>query len=152
MGDGIGDLSQLLLVLSQPGFSPLEVVDIGIRSVPLEDVALLVAHGLDADDEPTILAVMATQSYFGLAGFRRRKNLGPLGHRAWGLVGMNNDLGDVAPVLHRETRVLLPALIDIGDGAIRAKAPRLCRDRVEDRSKSTFRGLKFEECVLESRL
>ena len=65
---------------------------------------------------------------------------------------MNNDLGDVGPVLHREARVLLPALIDIGDGAVRAKAPRLSRDRVEDRSKSTFRGLDFEECVLESRL
>src|SRR6185436_11171745 len=81
MGDGIGDLSQLLLVLAQPGFSPLEVVDIGIRSVPLDDVAFLVAHGLDADDEPTILAVMATESYFRLTRFRCGKNLaGPLGH------------------------------------------------------------------------
>ena len=79
LGYGVDDAPQLLLVLSQPGFGALEVFDIGIRSVPVEDVALFVPHGLDADDEPTILAVMATQSYLGLARFRCGKNLGPLG-------------------------------------------------------------------------
>src|SRR6185295_566661 len=93
LGYGVDDAAQLLFVLPKPRFSPLEVFDIGVRSVPVNDIALLVAHRLDADDEPTILAVMATQPYFRLARFRCGKSLAPLGQRAWGIVGMNNKLG-----------------------------------------------------------
>src|SRR5713226_4041673 len=49
----------------------------------------------------------------------------------------------------RETGVLAPPSIDIIDGAVRALAPDLGGDRVEDRSQSIFRTLDFGERLLD---
>src|SRR2546422_11587309 len=62
LGYGVDDAPQLLFVLAQLRFSPLEVFDVGVRSVPPHDVASFVAQWLDPNHEPTILAVVAPLS------------------------------------------------------------------------------------------
>src|SRR5712692_11936537 len=166
LGYGVDDAPQLPLVLPQLRFGLLEVFDIGVGSVPPDDIASFIAQRLDPDEEPTILTVVTPMSYFELTRLPCRKNLmQALGHRARGIVGMICGFGKVVSgrcsprlalptAIHffpRETGVLMPALIEVGDAAIRAKAPRLGGDRVEDRLQTVFRVLRFDDRFLESR-
>src|SRR5712692_4333706 len=64
--DGISDLSQLHFVLPELFFSPLAVFDVGIRAIPVDDIPLLVAQGLGAEQEPAIFSVEATHASFDL--------------------------------------------------------------------------------------
>jgi hypothetical protein len=59
LGIGIGDLAQIRLILPQPVFGPLPVIDVGIDSIPSDDVALLIVHRYSADQEPAIFSVEA---------------------------------------------------------------------------------------------
>src|SRR5207244_7415404 len=58
----IGNAAKLALVLPQLLLRPLEILNIGIRAVPSDDIALLVAKRLAAEKEPTIFSVVATQT------------------------------------------------------------------------------------------
>src|SRR5260370_262230 len=97
MGYGVDDAPQFVLVLPQLLFSSLEVFDIGIRSVPPDDVAPVIEQRLDPNHEPTILAVVAPLSQLVLTRLPGRKDLMlPIGSNARGIVGMNHESPNVA--------------------------------------------------------
>ena len=65
--DGIGDLSQLHFVLPELFFSPLSVFDVGIGSIPVDDIPVLVAQGFGPEQEPPIFSVEASHACLDLA-------------------------------------------------------------------------------------
>ena len=112
-------------------------------------------------------AVVATQTSFELGRLRCGKNLVlQLARPARRIVGMKDERGigqhespcrlefpaRAIRLFPRDARVVMPALIEIIDGAVRAKAPRLGGNRIEDRSQAIFRVLDLGERFLESRL
>jgi hypothetical protein len=78
---GIGNPAKLALVLPQPLFRPLQVLNIRIRSVPSDDIASLVTQRLTPEQEPTICSIVAPQACFDLTWLTRSEEYPPPVHR-----------------------------------------------------------------------
>ncbi len=118
--DGIGDPPKLLFVSPELIFSPLQIVDIRVRTVPLDHVAELIALRLDADDEPAVFAVEAPQTHFDLARLPRGEDfVHQFVHRPCCILRMDDSLPSPAMGLcWRKTRVVVPSLIEVIDTAV----------------------------------
>jgi len=68
-GNGVDHATKLLFVSPELIFSPLQIVDIRVRAVPVDHLAELIALRLDADDEPAVFAVEAPQTHSISPGF-----------------------------------------------------------------------------------
>ena len=66
---------------------------------------------------------------------------------------MNRNLPPpTAGLFRRETRIVVPPLIEKFLGSVRQTAPRECRNRIDDFSQSAFRLLDLLERILQRRL
>src|SRR2546428_12583192 len=101
-----------LLQLDQPARERLALGDVGTRSVPLDDISLLIAQRRGADQEPAIFPVGAAQTNVILALFPDSHVPAPLFHDTWEVFWMNYAIWICKCLLHREARVFQPALID----------------------------------------
>src|SRR5207247_4416165 len=72
-----------LLQLDQPARERLELGDVGTRSVPLDDIYLLIAQRHGADQETAIFPTGAAQTHFILARFPDRHVRAALFHDTW---------------------------------------------------------------------
>jgi hypothetical protein len=52
-----------LLILARHSLGALTILNIGIRAIPFEDGAVIVAHGLYTEQEPPIVSVVPAQAY-----------------------------------------------------------------------------------------
>ncbi len=66
-GDGVDDQTKAALALEEGLLGALAVFDVGVGSVPLDDVAGLIAERSAAEEKPAVLAVGAAHSCFDLA-------------------------------------------------------------------------------------
>jgi hypothetical protein len=70
---GLDNVAKFPLLLAQPLFHSLSVLNIDIGSVPFEDIPMLVAERFATEQEPAIFSVEAAQARFDftrLAGIR----------------------------------------------------------------------------------
>src|ERR1043166_1536342 len=131
--NGVRDPTKLFLILQQLDLSTFEVIDVGARPIPPDDVANVVAERFDADQEPPIDAVAASQTSLDLVRLPRGEANTPPVHQPREVVGMEGDLPSPSGgLLLGQTRVVLPRLVEELVGAIREVAPREHRDRVDD--------------------
>jgi hypothetical protein len=75
LGNGIGDLAQLHLMLPYPVFGTLSVIDIDEQHVSLHDSSVPVSQGQTACLKPTIHAIRSTVTklmVIRLPGLNRR--------------------------------------------------------------------------------
>src|SRR5437899_11335161 len=131
----VGDPAEGALVLAQLRFCLFERVDVRARSVPSDDLARVVADGLEASENPAKHSVVATKTSFELSALARRHDLGPLLDQLRKVVGVNGRLPTLPARLgFRDTRIVLPTLIHKLVRAIRQLAPGDRRKGIENRS------------------
>src|SRR5580704_14948077 len=51
--------------------SPFSIIDVGIGSIPLHDLAGFITHGIGTKEKPSVLPVEAAQSCFGFTWLAR---------------------------------------------------------------------------------
>src|SRR5262245_30817943 len=69
--NGVRDPAKLFLIHQELDLSTFQVVDLGARPVPSDDLPELVAERFDADQEPSIDAVAASQTSLDLVRIPR---------------------------------------------------------------------------------
>src|SRR4029453_10521105 len=117
----------------------LSIFDVDARSVPFDDVPLVVAQWHRADEEPPILAVGSPDPCFCLERTARCDGAAPLVEQHGKVLGMNGDAATPAKaLLHRETGVLVPAMVEEINGAVWQRAPDLLRDGVDDDAQASL--------------
>src|SRR5260221_1629950 len=116
----------------------LELLDVRTRSIPLDNVPLLVEQRDGPDQEPAIFAVGAPQPQLILGGFAGGHLRLPLLDDPWNVVGMNGAGGLLDVLLQRKACVVQPALIEEVDNAVGPKAPGHDVDRVDDDPDTIF--------------
>src|SRR5207244_1849615 len=89
---GIDDPSQFLFVLPESLFRLLQVVNVGIRAIPCDDMAQRIAQRLGAEEEPAIGAVATSPSGFDLTRLPRSGECLPRVHHPPEIVGMHGDV------------------------------------------------------------
>src|SRR5438874_13608889 len=92
--------------------SALAVLDIDSRSVPLDDISLLIAQRHGAHQEPAIFPVGAPQTQFILARFPDSHVRAPLFHDSREVFRMNCASCSCDPHRQRKARGFKPTLID----------------------------------------
>src|SRR6185369_14165255 len=145
------DPTQLLFIPAKLRFSSLQILDVRVDAVPLGHAAGVIEQRLEADHEPAVLAVAAPHSNLELTRLSRGQDLLlPLGDHARAVVRVKDgseDLGGALSVagsvrlFSRDAGVLMPALVEVVDGAIGAEAPNQGRDRVDDGAESVLRAM-----------
>src|ERR1700730_13772133 len=78
LGNGISHAPTLFLTLTKFSFSALQVVNISIRSKPVDNVAQFVAQWLSPKQEPSIYSVESTQPSLDFARLARGQKSEPL--------------------------------------------------------------------------
>src|ERR1700720_1418809 len=68
LGNGISHAPKLFLILTEFSFSALQVIDVSIRSIPVDNVARFIAQRLSPKQEPSIHSVKSTQPTLDFAG------------------------------------------------------------------------------------
>jgi hypothetical protein len=132
-------------------FGALEVLNIGNRSVPSDDIAALVAQRLAPEKEPAISSIVASHACFDLTLLTRSQECPPLGHRLLQVFGMNGDFPSPAvSLLGGEARIFMPSLVEELDRAIRETAPCERRDGIDHHPKFVFGNLHFGTALLNS--
>src|SRR4029450_11214500 len=93
-------------------------------SIPPNDLARIVADGLEASEKPTKHSIAATKTPFELSARAQRHHLGPLFGQLRKVVGVNGrSPTQPARLVLRDTRIVLPTLIHKPVRAIRQFAP-----------------------------
>ena len=131
--NGVGDSAKLFLVLPQRDLSPLQVIDVGVRSIPSDDVAQFVTQRLESEQEPPILPVVASHTGFDLTRLPRRLEGGPRLHQRVEVIGLEG--GSPSPaggLLWGKTRIVIPSLVVELVGTVWKIAPSQHGDRVND--------------------
>jgi len=62
--NSVRDSAKLLFILAEPDLSPFQVIDIGVRTVPFDDIAEPIAKRIDSKQEPAIFSIMAPNACF----------------------------------------------------------------------------------------
>ena len=78
IGGRFSIITKALLALAKCLFGPLAVLDVGRRSVPLNDVAGIVAQRLGLKQEPAILAIETSEPGLERASHARLPDCAPL--------------------------------------------------------------------------
>ena len=74
----IGHASKLFLILTELNFSALKVLNVSIRSIPVDNVARFVAQWLSPKQKPAIHSVESTQPSLDFARLARGQKSEPL--------------------------------------------------------------------------
>src|SRR6185295_18301324 len=132
------------LVLAQLLFRQLSIFDVGVGSIPSENLAGLFLQRFDSNEKPAVGPIVTAKSRFDFASFSGSYQRSPLLQPLRQVLGINCDLATHA--LHfclRETRVVAPSLINKLIRAIRQVAPRQRWNRVDDFSEPRLRVPRF---------
>src|ERR1700730_6791380 len=78
LGNGINHVPKLFLILTEFSFSALQVVNVSIRSIPVDNVARFVAQWLSPKQEPSIRSVESAQPSLDFARLARGQKSEPL--------------------------------------------------------------------------
>src|SRR5260370_29262731 len=151
----IYELSQFALVLSKHGLGALEVIDVGIRSIPVDNVARFVAQWLSPKQEPSIHSVEPAQPSLNFTRLARGQKSEPLMSYFLQVLRVNGILpSPAASCFKRNARIFVPSPVPKYSRAIRQATPSECRDGVNDLPEFRFRGpdlLKgVSQCFLRS--
>jgi len=92
LGDGIDDPSQLLCVVPESLLRLLQVVNVGLRAIPGDDMAQRIAPRLSAEEDPAIGAVDASQASFDFTRLSSREAYTPRVRDAPDVCGMHDDV------------------------------------------------------------
>src|SRR5437763_3892051 len=98
------------LVPPQRIFGSLSILDIGTRSIPLDDLSLLIAQRHGADQKPAIFSIGAAQAHFIFVRFPGRHVRTPLFQDSWNVFGMNGARWLFDVLLQRNARVVQATL------------------------------------------
>src|SRR6267378_6817793 len=151
-GGHAADARQIFLGFAQRLRSTLALLDVDSGSVPLNDVAEVIAQGHGAGQPPAIIAVRPAQAHFTLAGLASGEGAAPLFDVTREIIGMN--YGGPIPaqrMLHGEAGSFEPTSIDEIDGAVGAGAPDMGGNRVDDEAEAIFALLQGGVEILETR-
>src|SRR5258708_22042949 len=112
-----------LFAFLQRPFALLSVLDIGTRTIPLDDISQLIAQRYGAYKEPAIFPVSAAQAHFILTRLPSGHVHRPLAHYAREVFWMNCASRPFKCLLQREARIFPPTLIAKINGPDRQNAP-----------------------------
>src|SRR5260370_12930639 len=107
------------------------MLDLGIRAIPFENVAVIVTHGLRAEQEPSIFSVVPAQACFNLTALARIQQVPPKIHESVAVFCVKRR--SPAPIrcfVRREAGVIQPAPIEEFSGAVGTSGPRQSRNGV----------------------
>src|SRR5882762_10077346 len=138
-GGHAADARQIFLGFAQRLRSTLALLDVDSGSVPLNDVAEVIAQGHGAGQPPAIIAVRPAEAHFTLAGLASGEGAAPLFDVTREIIGMN--YGGPIPaerVLHAEAGSFEPTAIDEIHGAVGAGAPDMRGNGVDDEAEAIF--------------
>src|SRR6266849_10544638 len=129
--NSISHVPKLFLILTELSFSALQVLNVSIRSIPVDNVARLVAQWFSPKQEPSIYSVESTQPSLDFARLARGQKSEPLicyflqVLRVYGILP--------SPALRRfrgQPGIVVPSPIPRFSCTIWRTTPRECRDRV----------------------
>jgi len=130
--NGIRYTAKLICVL-------FKILNVGIRSIPVEDLARFVAQWLSPKQKPSIRSVEPTQPAFDLARLARRQKSAPLLGYFLQIFRVNGILPSPAACRFRgQPGIVVPSPIPEFSCPIRRTTPRKSRDRVNDLAEPTF--------------
>src|SRR5260370_18253792 len=107
------------------------MLDLGVRAIPFEYVAVIVAHGLRAEQEPSIFSVVPAQACFNLTALARIQQVPPKIHEPVAVFCVKRR--SPAPIrcfFRREAGVIQPAPIEELSGAVGTTGPPPSRNCV----------------------
>src|SRR5216684_4164015 len=137
--NSIGHASKLFLILTELSFSALQVLNVSIRSIPVENVARFVAQWLSPKQKPSIRSVESTQPAFDLTRLARRQKSAPFIGDFLQVFRMNGILP--SPAAYRfmgQPGIVVPSPIPKFSCTIRRTTPHKSRDRVNDLAEPTL--------------
>ncbi len=135
----MGDHLEHAFLPGQQGLAPLQgrlgllaILDVGRRARPVHEVSQLVAHRHRTEEAPAVRAIETSEAYFRLSRRSRGEEACPGLPQRPEVVGMNRSLPPPIEGLRQgEARIVEPALVEQGGGAIRPTRPRQRGDAVE---------------------
>src|ERR1700723_163563 len=138
--NGIGHEPKFFFILTELSFGALKIIDVRIRSIPVDNVAGLVAKWLSPEQEPSVHSIKSTQSTLAFAGAASGQIREPCICYLLQVFRVNGILpSPAANHFKRQACIFLPALVPKYSRTIRQGTPGECRDRVDDFPKSRFR-------------
>src|SRR6266853_2813875 len=124
------------MVLSgEQAFGALSVFDVGIRSEPFDNLAIVVERRSRTEEKPTIHAIETAQSSFNFTWLARSQNRSPVVHKSVQIVRVKGSRP--APITRpfgRKAGIFEPALIEEVSGAVLTSGPRERRNRVKHKT------------------
>ena len=139
------------VLVANPVFRLLAIVDVRRRRVPSDDVSVPVAHGTISDQEPAIVAVVTSGSLFVLERLTARERVASFLLKAFDIVGVKHSSAKLGTsrFVTAQAGVLERQVVDVECLSVRAEHRDHLRDHVNDRSELTFGLLQFGECIRE---
>ncbi|MNS89443.1 hypothetical protein D3C72_1234570 [compost metagenome] len=121
--------------IAQGFLRAFDLVDIGARAKPAQQLAAPVVHGIGARQEPAVLAVCATDGELHFEGRAIAQGSLPRLQHGWQVLRVIGDAPAVARHLFGSgARVVVPALVVPGNGAVEAGDPGQLRDGIGQRA------------------
>src|SRR5947209_14571502 len=147
----IYQLPELPLVLPEFELGLFQVVNVGIRSIPVDNVARFVAQWLSPKQEPSIHSVESTQPSLDFARLARGQKSEPLVCYFLQVFRVNGILPSPAADRFRgQAGIVVPSPIPKFSCTIWRTTPRECRDRVDDLAELGLGLFDFLVRLLES--
>src|SRR5579862_1999581 len=129
----IDELSELALVLPEFELGLFQVLNVGIRSIPVDNLARFVMQWLSPKQVPSIHSVESTQPSLDFARLARGQKSPPLICYFLQILRVNSILpSPAANRFRRQARIFVPSPVPKFSCPIRRTTPRECRDRVDD--------------------
>ncbi len=122
-GQIVHERREAFLALPQRLLSLLAVLDIGTRSVPLDNISLLIAQRHGTDQKPAIFPVSAAQTHFILGRFPGCHVRSPHFHDPRNIFGMNWASWFFYKLFQRKSAIVRPTLIEEINHAVRPNTP-----------------------------
>src|SRR5216683_445115 len=131
---------KFFFILAELSFGALKVIDVRIRSIPVDNVARFVAQWLSPKQEPSIHSVESAQPTLDFARLASGQESEPFICYFLQVLRMNGILPSPAASHFKwYARIFLPSPVPKYSRTIRQATPRECRDRVDDLPESRFR-------------
>src|SRR5215469_3585624 len=106
----VDDQTQVLLISAESLLRALQVVDIGVGSIPIHDIAGLVSQWLVTKQEPAILSIKTPQTSFNFSTLPRCDVGAPPSFNPVQVLGVNSTSPTPTPsILKRQSGVVVPA-------------------------------------------
>ena len=157
-GNAVHDQARIAFAYAQRFLGALPLFDVGVDSVPFDNIARFIARRIGAEQEPSVLSVASTQPRLGLSQLSGSQDGLPRGSKPVEVVGM--DRGRPAPTLclfGREAHVVEIMLVEEFGSAVRSSRPRQRVNGIDDefeislaRRESLFGALFFVDVDVQS--